>query len=159
MEMIHAHKGMIYKVSRVYVEDEEDRKDLYQEILLQAWRAIHSFKGKSAFSTWLYRVALNTSIAYFKKEKPRKKSQVSIDGLHLIHERYDGEADRQLAVFYKAVHTLGKIEKALILCYIEGMSGQETARNLGMSPGNVRVKLNRTKNKLKELIKSQEDGI
>lgn len=159
VKLIDDHKGLIYKVSRIYIEDNEDRKDLVQEILLQAWRSINSFNGKSSFSTWLYRVALNTSITYFKKEKPRKNTAVSIEGIQLEHQGYDDLEDRQLAAFYKAVYTLDKIEKALILLHIEGFSGEEIAKNLGMSPGNVRVKLNRTKNELKKRIKTEENGL
>lgn len=152
---IESHKGIIHKVSRIYFEDAEDREDLTQEIILQLWKSYSSFQGKSQFSSWMYRVALNTAILFFKKEK-KKVSGGEISELEEKIAAEEGdEKEEQLAQFYKAVQLLNKIEKALILQFIEGLSGEEIASNLGMTAGNVRVKLNRTKKKLEEIIKNQ----
>lgn len=153
--LINQHKGILYKVSRMYFDTLEDQQDLFQEIILQLWKSLDSFKGNSQFSSWMYRVALNTAIVFFKKEKrkPDKFSSIKIEPI--AQDAYDGEKDIQLVHFYKAVKELNKIEKALIFQSIEGLSGKEIAENLGLSEVNVRVKTNRTKNKLQEIIKRQ----
>lgn len=155
LKKIEAHKGIIHKVSRIYFEEAGDREDLSQEIILQLWKSFGSFQGKSQFSSWMYRVALNTAILYFKKER-KKVSGGNIDGLEEKIASPDGDgSEDQLAHFYRAVQKLNKIEKALILQFIEGFSGDEMAANMGMTAGNVRVKLNRTKKKLEKIIKNQ----
>lgn len=158
LKAIATHKGIIHKVSRIYFEDAIDREDLVQEIILQLWKSLKSFNGKSQFSSWMYRVALNTAIVFFKKDKRKPDSYKMPEHIQLTQEDYSDEKEQQLATFYKAVHQLNKIEKALIFQFIEGFSGEEIAKNLGMSPVNVRVKLNRTKKKIQEIIKEQSDG-
>ncbi len=103
----------------------------------------------------MYRVALNTAIVFFKKEKRKPDSYTSINIDPIAYDVYNDEKDQQLVHFYKAVQELNKIEKALILQFIEGFSGKEIAENLGLSEVNVRVKTNRTKIKLQEIIKNQ----
>lgn len=152
---IDTHKGILYKVSRMYFDKLEDQQDLFQEIILQLWKSLGSFKGESEFSSWMYRVALNTAIVFFKKEKRKPDNYVSIKNEPIAYEDYDNEKDQQLVHFYKAVKQLNKIEKALILLFIEGFSGKEIAENLGLSEVNVRVKIKRTKSKLQKIIKTQ----
>ncbi len=152
---INQHKGILYKVSRMYFDTLEDQQDLFQEIIIQLWNSIGSFKGTSELSSWMYRVALNTAIVFFKKEKkkPGRESLFENDGF--ADEAYDDHKDQQLAHFYEAVKKLNKIEKAIILQLVEGFSGKEIAQNLGMSEGNIRVKTKRTKEKLQNIIKTQ----
>ncbi|MGO3182181.1 MAG: RNA polymerase sigma factor [Aequorivita sp.] len=155
LALINQHKGILYKVSRMYFDKLEDQQDLFQEIILQLWKSADSFKGNSQFSSWMYRVALNTAIVFFKKEKRKPDNYNSKTIEPIAYEGYDNEKDQQLVHFYKAVKKLNKIEKALILQFIEGFSGKEIAENLGLSEVNVRVKINRTKSKLQEIIKTQ----
>lgn len=155
---IQRHKGILFKVSKMYMDNPDDQQDLFQEIVLQLWKAYESFKGESQFSTWMYRVAINTSIVFLKKEK-RKIDKYEIASENVKDE--EGEADEQeirLQHFYKAVHQLDKIDKAIIFYQLEGYSHKEIAINLGISEGNARVKLNRAKEKLRELIKKQGYG-
>lgn len=152
---INKHRGILYKVSRLYFDKPEDQQDLFQEIILQLWKSIASFEGKSEFSSWMYRVALNTAIVFFKKEKRKPDSYSFLTNEPIAYEDYNEVKDEQLDHFYKAVKQLNKIEKALILQFIEGFSGKEIAENLGISEVNVRVKTNRTKSKLQEIIKNQ----
>lgn len=152
---INKHKGILYKVSRMYFDKPEDQQDLFQEIILQLWKSLNTFKGKSEFSSWMYRVALNTAIVFFKNEKRKPDNYTSIKNEPIAYQDYSDEKDQQLVCFYKAVKELNKIEKALILQFIEGFSGREIAENLGLSEVNIRVKMNRTKNKLQEIIKNQ----
>ncbi|MES2060648.1 MAG: RNA polymerase sigma factor [Bacteroidota bacterium] len=155
IQLIEEHKAMLFKICRIYQDDEADRDDLMQEMILQLWVAFGSFQGRSKFSTWMYRVALNTAIVFFRKQKRRPDSEQLPDKLdHLQAEATDTEKDEQLALFYKAIQQLNKVEKALIFLYMEDQPYEDIALNLGISEINVRVRLNRTKNKLKEIVKS-----
>ncbi|WP_394343551.1 RNA polymerase sigma factor [Chryseobacterium nakagawai] len=138
----------------MYADSIEDREDLQQEILIQLWKSYQNFKGKSEFSTWMYRVAINTAITYLKKEKQRTKNHT--DPSHhfeVQQEDYNPTKDKQLEVFYRAVQELNALEKAVIFYFMEGMSHKEIGSNLGLSEGNARVKLNRTKEKIQQIIK------
>lgn len=153
LNLIEVHKGILHKVARLYMDSSEDREDLQQEIIIQLWKSYQNFKGESAFSSWMYRVAINTAISYFKKEK-RRSDVYNYDGAkEPENEDYNPEKDRQLEVFYQAVQELNAVEKALIFYFMEGLSHRETGIQLGLSEGNVRVKLNRTKEKLQQIIK------
>lgn len=140
------------------MDNSDDQQDLFQEIVLQAWKAYDSFKGGSQFSTWLYRVAINTAIVFLKKEK-RKVDKYELTTDNIKEQDSDAEEKEiKLAHFYKAVQKLDKIDKAIIFYQLEGYSHKEIGSNLGISEGNARVKLNRAKEKLKEIIKKQGYG-
>jgi RNA polymerase sigma-70 factor (ECF subfamily) len=152
------HKGILFKVSKMYMDNPDDQQDLFQEIVLQLWKAYDSFKGDSQFSTWMYRVAINTSIVFLKKEK-RKVDKYDLASDNIKEEETDAdEQEIKLQHFYKAVQQLDKIDKAIIFYQLEGYSHKEIGSNLGISEGNARVKLNRAKEKLKEIIKKQGYG-
>lgn len=143
----------------MYMDNRDDQDDLFQEIVCQLWKAYDTFKGESQFSTWMYRVAINTSIVFLKKEK-RKIDKYEIASENIKEEESDGHIkEQQIEHFYKAVQRLDKIDKAIIFYQLEGFSHREIAENLGISEGNARVKLNRAKEKLKEIIKQQGYGL
>ncbi|MFT3794751.1 RNA polymerase sigma factor [Flavobacterium sp.] len=152
---IKAHQGILYKISKMYMDHRDDQEDLFQEIICQLWKSYGTFRGESQFSTWMYRVAVNTAIAFFKQEK-KKPDRYAITTEN-IREPDDESAlkELQLRHFYEALHKLEKIEKALVFYHLEGYSHKEIGENLGISEGNARVKLNRAKNKLKEIIEKQ----
>ncbi len=155
LERMNQHKGILFKVSRLYMDKHEDQEDLYQELVCQLWKSYSNFKGESQFSTWMYRVCLNTAISYFKKDSKVSKITFRLDiaEYKLRRDDSDLEIENQVNYLYKAIHELNDVEKALIFLYLEGFSHQEIGHNLGISEGNARVKLNRTKNKLQEIIK------
>jgi RNA polymerase sigma factor (sigma-70 family) len=154
LQLIGENKGILFKICKIYQDDPEDRDDLLQEMILQLWLAFDSFRGESKFSSWMYRVSLNTAIVFFKKQKRRPDSEQLPYQFDQVEEQSAaGEKEEQLAIFYKAVQKLNKVEKALIYLYMEDVAYEEIAVNLGISEGNVRVRLNRIKNKLKEIIK------
>jgi len=124
-----------------------DKEDLFQEITLQAWKAIRSFRGDALFSTWLYRVALNTAITFFKKEK--KQSTTYTEHLPDTTEEYN-PIEEQVQAMYKAISSLSKIDKALVMLYLDDYSYKEMAEMLGITVTNVGVKMTRIKTKLKE---------
>nr|WP_279625340.1 sigma-70 family RNA polymerase sigma factor [Myroides odoratimimus] len=151
------HKGILYKVSKMYMDNQEDQNDLYQEIVLQLWKSYTRFQGQSQFSTWMYRVALNTAITYFKKAKQVVGRNEAFDEKmkSMQSSEVDMDIESQVHYLYKAIYLLNDVEKALVFLYLEGLSHQDIGRNLGISEGNARVKLNRTKSKLQEIIKDQ----
>ena len=152
LEKIESHKGMIFKISKMYVDGREDREDLYQEIVFQLWKSYQKFEGKSQFSTWLYRVSLNTALTFLKSEKRKPDNAFLHENLDVAEESQD-DKEVQLQLFYKAVHELNPIEKALIFLFLEDQNHKEILENLGLSEVNARVKLNRTKEKLQQIIK------
>nr|WP_260397566.1 sigma-70 family RNA polymerase sigma factor [Empedobacter brevis] len=150
---MNQHKGILHKVARMYMDNSENQNDLIQEIVLQLWKSFERFEGNSQFSTWMYRVSLNTALTYFKKEKKKEERHTYIENLDRVDEVDSGEKETQLELFYKAVHELNKVEKALIFLFLEGQNHKEIASNLGITEVNARVKLNRTKEKIQNIIK------
>jgi RNA polymerase sigma-70 factor (ECF subfamily) len=145
---------MLFKICRIYQDDAGDRDDLLQEIILQLWQVFDTYRSESKITSWMYRVALNTAIVFFKKQKRRPDSEQMPPGFdHADEPSAAGEKEEQLALFYKAVRQLNKVEKALIYLYMEDRPYEEIAETLGISQVNVRVRLNRVKNKLKDIIK------
>ncbi|MCV9931968.1 RNA polymerase sigma factor [Flavobacterium sp. LS1R47] len=158
LNRIERHKGILYKVSKMYMDNYDDQQDLFQEIVCQLWKSHDSFRNESQFSTWMYRVAVNTAIIFLKKEK-RKVDRYEIASENIKEEETDSHIkESQIDHFYKAVQKLEKIDKAIIFYQLEGFSHKEIGENLGISEGNARVKLNRAKEKLKEIIKNQGYG-
>ncbi|AZA76967.1 RNA polymerase sigma factor [Chryseobacterium sp. G0186] len=155
-EFIHKikkHKGIIFKISKMYMSDKDDQEDLFQEITYQIWKAYPGFRGQSEFSTWLYRIALNTAIIFLKTDKRRSFIANEDFSNHIIaQEDYDFEKEERLAEMYKAIHQLNPIDKAFIFYYLEDFSGKQIAQEIGISEVNVRVKMNRAKNKLKDIL-------
>ncbi|MFH6934272.1 RNA polymerase sigma factor [Flavobacterium sp. FlaQc-30] len=158
LNRIESHKGILYKVSKMYMDNHDDQQDLFQEIICQLWKSYDSFRNESQFSTWMYRVAVNTAIVFLKKEK-RKVDRYEIASENIKEDEGDSHIkESQIDHFYKAVQKLEKIDKAIIFYQLEGFSHKEIGENLGISEGNARVKLNRAKEKLKEIIKNQGYG-
>lgn len=155
LERIEAHKGIIYKIAKMYMDNISDQEDLFQEIIYQVWKSYASFNGQSLFSSWMYRVALNTAIVFLKKDKKKIRTSDEMPEHLAVEEDFSREKELQLEHFYKALQQLEKIEKALVFYYLEDYSHKEIGENLGISEVNARVKLNRAKVKIKELIKKQ----
>ncbi|MDR6764159.1 RNA polymerase sigma-70 factor (ECF subfamily) [Flavobacterium sp. 2755] len=140
------------------MDTHDDQQDLFQEIICQLWKSYDSFRNESQFSTWMYRVAVNTAIVFLKKEK-QKVDKYEIASENVKEEEGDSQIkENQIEHFYKAVQKLEKIDKAIIFYQLQGFSHKEIGENLGISEGNARVKLNRAKEKLKEIIKNQGYG-
>src|SRR5690606_23817108 len=153
IKQIQEHQNLIHKACRSYTSCEDDHNDLFQEITIQLWKASPRFRGEAKFTTWAYRVALNTAITLFRK-KTKNINAIEIDNnIHKINfEEYNYEEEEQLRVMYKAIHQLGDIEKALVFMYLEDKDYKEIAETLGISEVNARVKMNRVKTKLKQII-------
>ena len=153
LQIITENQGIIHKVCSIYCDLEEDRRDLFQEILVQLWKSYPSFRNESKFSTWMYRVALNTAITSFKKDKRQPdKSGISYENLQLADEMYDTRTEEQIRLLSKAVSQLTGIEKSIILLFLEDKKYEEIAEITGITQNYVRVKMNRIKKKLKLLM-------
>jgi RNA polymerase sigma factor (sigma-70 family) len=157
LQIITENQGIIHKVCSIYCDLEEDRRDLFQEIIVQLWKSYPSFRSESKFSTWMYRVALNTAITTFKKDKRQPdKSGISYENIQLAEEIYDTGAEEQIKMLNNAVTQLTGIEKSIILLYLEDKKYEEIAEITGITQNYVRVKMNRIKKKLKLLMNTEE---
>ncbi|PRB06209.1 RNA polymerase subunit sigma-70 [Chryseobacterium sp. MYb7] len=153
ISQIEQHKGILFKISKMYMTEKDDRDDLFQEITYQLWKAFPGFRGESEFSTWLYRIALNTAIIFLKSEKRRSFiANEDFSNQMIVQEDYDYRKEERLTEMYKAIHMLNPIDKAFIFYYLEDFSGKEIAEQMGISEVNARVKMNRAKNKLKDIL-------
>lgn len=151
-QLIKANQGLIIKVSRLYTNSLEDEQDLFQEIVLQLWRSYDSFKGNSKISTWMYRVALNTAITLFRK-KTKSPLTSELDEIHFQYEQdQDDEKQAQISLLYKVIKLLPNVERAIVMMYLDDVSYKEISETLGITEVNARVKMNRLKKTLKELM-------
>lgn len=158
-ELIEKNQGIIHKVCRIYTTNDEDAQDLFQEILLQLWKSYKSFKGNSKFTTWMYRVALNTAITLFRKSTRTINTQEIDPALYKISENTEySQKEERIHQLYEAIKKLTKVERALVLLYLEDLPYKEIAETLGISEVNARVKMNRAKTKLKEIMKENENS-
>ena len=151
LEAIHDYQKIISKICRLYRDSREDQEDLFQEIVYQLWKSYPGFKRESKVSSWIYRIALNTAIAIYRKSKiPIDYYQEFPEHIHPSDEKPVSEKEEQL---FSALRKLSDSEKAVISLYLEDFSYQEIAEITGLSESNVGVRLNRIKNKLKEILK------
>ncbi len=146
---------MLYKVCRVYAYSDADRQDLFQEIVIQLWKAYPKFKGDSKISTWLYRVAINTAISGLRKKKNLVTSfePTSIPEPAGVYDQEHCQEER-LQQMYQAIEQLNAVEKAIVMLYMEDRTYLEMEEILGLGQGNLRVKMNRIKEKLRQLTKN-----
>ncbi len=148
--LLEENKVIINKISFLYSKNPSDKEDLFQDICVQLWRSYKSFRNDSQFSTWLYRVALNTAISQLRKKKTLDTKELI--GIYYDNSTLDNDDKRNL--LFKAIAQLNKIDKALILLWLEEKKYDEIADILGISKSNVSVKLVRIKEKLTEIIKT-----
>jgi RNA polymerase sigma-70 factor (ECF subfamily) len=137
----------------MYTNDKDSHNDLFQEITIQLWNAYPKFRGDSKFSTWMYRVALNTAITLYRKSKKELHTQNYDEiSFKIKAEAYNDEVEKQLQLMYKAVKELNDIDKALVFLYLEDQSYREISEMLGISEVNARVKMNRIKKTLRNIL-------
>ncbi len=154
LDLVNPHRGIVYKICNLYCDDAEARKDLFQEVMLQLWKAFPTFRHESKLSTWMYRIALNTAISNFRRE--RRKPQVSsLDDLAFdVPDLGDTETSEDLARLMSAIARLNDLEKAIILLYLDEKSYLEIAAITGISRSNVAVRIHRIKTKLETSLNS-----
>ncbi|RMG23088.1 MAG: sigma-70 family RNA polymerase sigma factor [Bacteroidetes bacterium] len=155
VEEITRQQGILLKVACMYCREPEERRDLFQEMVYQLWRAWDSFSGKSKLSSWMYQVAINTAITWLRRQKRNMPTtQLSRHELQLpAHmETPRLETDEQRQFLYRAIEQLSQVEKAIVMLYLEDHSYEEIAAIMGISKNLVGVKLNRIKKKLRKMI-------
>jgi RNA polymerase sigma factor (sigma-70 family) len=154
IDLINNNRALIFKVCNLYCNNAEDRKDLFQEVVLQLWKSYPSFRKESAGSTWIYRVALNTAISNFRKES-KKPENVSISLYDFdIPAMHAADSNEKKSILYTAINHLNEIEKAIILLYLDEKSYEEISEIIGITNTNVGARLNRIKTKLSKLVKT-----
>lgn len=153
VKQLQENQNIIHKICRLYTSDEDSHNDLFQEITIQLWKAYPNFRGDSKFTTWAYRVGLNTAITLYRKKKKTLDTIEFQSSYHLIkQEDYNFEEEEQLKLLYSAISELNDIEKALVFLYLEDKDYAEISETLGISEVNARVKMNRVKGKLKKIL-------
>jgi RNA polymerase sigma factor (sigma-70 family) len=147
MDMIRQNERIIYKVTSFYANQDQTIHDLYQEVVLNLWKAYPSFRGDSKISTWIYRIALNTCITFFRRTK------VNIHYVDFIIDmpQTTDNTNEEIKELYRLINRLGQIEKALVLLYLDEKSYKEIADVMGLTVTNVATKLTRIKEKLKKM--------
>jgi RNA polymerase sigma-70 factor (ECF subfamily) len=157
LETVRVNQGIIHKVCSVYCDNQEDRQDLFQEILAQLWKSYPGFRHESKFSTWMYRIALNTAITSFKKWRRQPATgRLSGDNYQIAEDTSSLETDENIARLKQAIAKLSGIEKSIILLFLENKSYEEIAEITGITQNYVRVKMNRIKTKLKGFMMSED---
>ena len=153
VQQLQENQNIIHKICRLYTSGDDAHKDLFQEITIQLWKAFPQFRGESKFTTWAYRVGLNTAITLYRK-KTRTIDTIEFDSkVHKFdQDEYNYEEEEQIKLMYQAVYQLNDIEKALVFMYLEEKDYEEISQTLGISEVNARVKMNRIKTKLKKIL-------
>lgn len=151
LKVIYDYQKIIYKVCKTYRDSREDQEDLFQEIVYQLWKSYPTFKGESKISSWMYRIALNTAMANYRKPK------LPVDYVDKIPEQIHPGTGQQVSEneerLFNALRTLNDTEKALISLYLDDFTYQEIAAITGITESNTGVRLNRIKTKLKNILK------
>jgi RNA polymerase sigma-70 factor, ECF subfamily len=150
IEIIEDNKKLIYKVSHMYCDNADDVKDLFQDIISNLWIAYPNFQQKSKVSTWIYRVSLNTAITWFRDYTKQSNKIEYTNWTPNIADETDRTVDELCDQLYRAIDTLGKIDKAIIMLFLDDTSYDEIAEIIGLTKTNVATKISRIKLKLKE---------
>lgn len=151
-QLIKDNEGILFKVSTIYSNDTPARQDLYQEMVLQLWKSYPSFKENSKWSTWMYRIALNTAITYMRKAT-KHKVLVPLDStIFNLSEQVDKTQEERLKLLYDHIKNLNQLEKGIILLFLEDKTHDEISEITGLTLSNVGTRISRIKAKLKQQI-------
>jgi len=149
LEAVQQHRGIIYRICSLYTNNRDEFHDLSQEILVQLWKSYGSFRGQSAFSTWMYRVALNTALMV-RRKAARRPAAVELKEHHMVTGT--GLEDDDVRLLYECIHELKELDRAIILLHLEQKTYEETAKITGLKSGAVSVRLVRIRKKLKNCL-------
>jgi RNA polymerase sigma-70 factor, ECF subfamily len=158
LEIISSYQGILHKVNIIYFRNKSDREDNFQEIIYQLWKSFPGLQNKKSIGSWIYAVSINTSISRLKKESRieyRENLPESLDKIDIIEELVLNEASQLLL---KAIYNLNKIDKPIMLLYLEEKSYEEIAEIIGISKSNVGVRINRAKELLKQNLNHLKNG-
>lgn len=152
ISLINTHQGLIHKICIMYENDPDVRNDLFQEIVFQLWKSFPSFRGEAKITTWMYRIALNTAISGFRKQTRNVKTE-DLKELHLnISDTWEHDKEEDIQRLHWAIRQLSEIDRAMIMMALEEVPYEEIAETIGITQNNVRVRMNRIREKLKKLM-------
>jgi RNA polymerase sigma-70 factor (ECF subfamily) len=148
-EWLASHKGILFKVVHAYALEHADRQDLFQEIVLQVWHSVAAFRGESSVPTWLYRVALNTAIAWGRKEERHRRGKQPFEAVEgLLTTASSGKPDPRVEWLYHQIAQLKDVDRSVALLLLDGFSYKEIAAIVGITESNVGVKISRIRSAL-----------
>ena len=152
LRLIEGNKGIIFKICNSYCANVDDREDLAQEIIYQLWRSGNNFSAEYKFSTWMYRVALNTAISFYRKEKNKTDKLPLAENVYEIADKDEGagKMEENISLLQQFINELKELDRALMILYLEDKSYKEIADILGITETNVATKISRIKENLKQ---------
>jgi RNA polymerase sigma-70 factor (ECF subfamily) len=156
-EWLARHRGLLFKVVNAYAFSPPDKEDLFQEVATQVWRSIPTFKGDSKVSTWLYRVAIFSAITWSRRESRHRVGREALDGVEDVPQGPGLHPGDRASWLYDQIRRLDPIERSLMLLLLEGFTYEEMAGVLGISEGNVGVKVHRIKKRLASRARKEEN--
>jgi RNA polymerase sigma factor (sigma-70 family) len=152
VRLLEGHRKILYKVAGSYARTAADRQDLVQEMAVQLWRSFGRYDATLRFSTWMYRIALNVAISFFRAESRKARTFVPAEDRILDVAAAPAASpglEDDLERLWQAISTLDELDRALVVLYLDGQSYETIAQVVGLSQTNVGTKINRIKNKLR----------
>ena len=156
VKLIQDNKGIIFKICNSYCSNKDDIDDLSQEIVYNLWKSLHSYKPEFKFTTWMYRIALNVAISFYRKGNKSKSYLPFSENLIVMEENSESitESENNLRLLLQFIGELKEIDKSIMILYLDDKSYKEIAEITGISESNVATKINRIKDKLKSNFKT-----
>lgn len=152
LSLLDKHQAILHKVCRLYRDTAQDREDLFQEIVYHLWKAYPSYRGDAKVSSWMYRIALNTALATFRKREPKIQYQV-FESTEILPEEDEGKQEKTNEM-WQAIKQLPAIDKAIVTLYLDELSYRQIGAIIGLSESNVGARLTRIKIKLRKKLKT-----
>ena len=153
VKIIKDYKGIIYKVINIYCNDSEEKRDLEQEIIIQLWKSFQSYNNKFKLSTWIYRIAMNVSISFYRSNLNRKSRTTSLNDsiFHEIESVNNAEEENEhRRLLHAFIQELDEFNREILILYLEEYNYKEIAEIVGITESNVGTKINRMKKKMQE---------
>ena len=151
LNLLEKNIGIIIKISRVYTTIEQDREDLVNDITLELWKSFRSFNGNSKISTWIYRVALNTSMNYKRKKKNDTLFSIIDFKIETSEWLFEQDSSEQSEILYRCIAELNELNRAIVLLYLDGNSHDDISEITGISKTNVGTRIGRIKEQIRNL--------
>ena len=163
LDLLKENKDRIYRICYAYLNDKSEVDDLFQEVMVNIWKHLESFRKEAAISTWIYRIAVNTALLYIRSEKKRNtlfsKSTQEIENIKIESESLENEIEKKTLMkkLYACIRLLPKLDRSIISLVLEDIQYKEIADILGISVSNVGVKINRIKKQLSKMMEVENE--